>query len=292
MSPTHSNPLVFFITGCSSGFGYALARIAASAGHKVIASSRNPSKTPKLVSEIKSISTCDWIPFDATWPASRIDSTLASLESKHGPIDVLINNAGYAVLSTVEDLSEESARAQLDTNFFGPFNTIKAVLPGMRERKSGTIVNFSSIGGLRAAPTSSLYGGSKFLLEGFSEALAQEVAPFGVRVLIVEPGAFRSDFLTGNNMMAVSVSEAYKGTPAEISIQKYRDMNGKQEGDVEKGAQRVYEVIVGEGMAKGKGQYLRLPLGNDCLQQARVKLNGVLENLEAYEEIAKSTAHA
>ena len=196
------------------------------------------------------------------------------------------------MLSTVEDLTEDSARAQLDTNFFGPFNTIKAVLPGMRERQSGTIVNFSSIGGLRAAPTSSLYGGSKFLIEGFSEALSQEVAPFGVRVLIVEPGAFRSDFMTGGNMKTVSVSDAYRGTVAEATLQKYQDLDGKQEGDVEKGAHRVYEVIVGEGMAKGKQQYLRLPLGDDCLKQARMKLNGVLENLEAYEDIARSTAHA
>lgn len=290
MASTTNKSLLFFITGCSSGFGYALARIAASSGHRVVATSRNPAKTPKLVSEIKSYPKCDWIAFDATWPADRINSTITEIQSQHGPIDVLINNAGYALFSTVEDMSESAARTQLDTNFFGPFNTIKAVLPTMRERKSGTIVNFSSIGGIRSLANSSLYGGSKFLFEGFSESLSQEVEPFNIRVLIVEPGAFRSDFLSSTNFQMTPTSEGYKGTMAATVMQKYKEMDGQQGGDVNKGAQRVYEVVMGEGMAKGKKWHLRLPLGEDCLQQARDHHKQVLENFDACEEIAKSTS--
>ena len=196
----------------------------------------------------------------------------------------------------------------METNYFGPLKTIQAVLPGMRSRRNGMIINISSIAGLTALPSAGLYASSKFALEGktaatpvlahislrlviaLSEALSAEVAEFNVRVLIVEPGAFRTNFLVPGNTNMVPLNEAYIGTATDKTLKVYSEMNGKQGGDVEKGCQRIYEVAMGEGMAKGKKEYLRLPLGVDSLKRARVKLETMTETMNDLEEIAKSTA--
>lgn len=177
----------------------------------------------------------------------------------------------------------------MDANFFGPFKVIQAVLPSMRARRSGTIVNVTSIGGLRAIPTAGLYGSSKHALEGLSESLVAEVADFGIRVLIVEPGAFRTNFLGQGAVTYVPLSDAYKGTTADKLMQCLENSNGKQLGDPNKGAERIFEVVMGEGMAEGKKQHLRLPLGSDCIRNARAKFDMLREAFDDYEEIAVST---
>jgi len=177
----------------------------------------------------------------------------------------------------------------METNFLGPFKIIQAVLPGMRERKRGTIVNVSSIGGLRALPAVSMYSASKYALEALSESLAAEVADFGIRLFIVEPGGFKTNFMSAGAIEYVPMSEQYKGTAVETTFEKFRDMEGKQVGDPDKGCQNIFEVVMGEGMAREKKEYLRLPLEKDCVVQARAKFRLLEETFDAMEEIASST---
>ena len=279
------------ITGCSSGFGLSLVQRFLKSGHNVIATSRNPDRTPDLVKEVDNHSSkCGrWIQLDVTWPQTKLTATVTEAANIFGPIDVLINNAGYSVMGAVEDIDEEKAKTQFETNYWGAMRMIKAVLPSMRERKMGAIVNVSSIGGLDCLATSGVYGASKFALEGMSESLAQEVASFNIRVLIVEPGGFRTNFLGANATQPTPASSAYKGTIVDIVSQKFKEMDGKQGGDTEKGAERIYEFIVGEGMGKGKTNYLRLPIGSDCYERGTKALRSKLENLEALKNVAYST---
>lgn len=163
------------------------------------------------------------------------------------------------------------------------------VLPGMRVRKLGVIVNLSSTAGLRAAPTYGHYSASKFALEAVSEGLSQEVADFNIRIQLVEPGAFRTSFLTQDSIQFAPLSEPYKGTSAEHTLNVLRNMDGKQAGDPVKAAERIYEVVTCRGMAEGRTPNLRLPLGSDCLQVVREKLERVRQNFEQFEDIAAST---
>ena len=163
-------PKTFLVTGCSAGFGQAFCRLILSKGDNVIATSRNPSKNPDLVDSINNDPSGRgrWIKLDVTSSQAEITKTFAEAAKLFGPIDVLINNAGYSVMGSIEDMDEDKARTQFDTNYWGPMRTIKAALPSMRERKTGTIVNISSIAGLNALATSGVYGGSKIALEGKS----------------------------------------------------------------------------------------------------------------------------
>lgn len=167
---------------------------------------------------------------------------------------------------------------------------MQAVLPGMRDRKSGTIVNISSISGLRALPCGSIYAASKHALEGTSESLAQEIAPFNIRILIVEPGAFCTNFLGQDATWYQPLRNEYRGTLVDSVLDRLRRSDGKQQGDPEKGAERIYEVVMGEGMAKGRPEYLRLPLGAEGLKNARAKANQLMETFDALEDIALSTS--
>ncbi|KAL3421763.1 short-chain dehydrogenase/oxidoreductase [Phlyctema vagabunda] len=154
---------VWFITGCSTGFGGTLAQIALKSGHRVIATSRSPSKTPELIQQIESLGG-KYLQLDVCSP--DLGTLLDEATAVYGRIDILVNNAGNALLGALETLSDEECRAQMETNFFAPLNIIRHVLPAMRERKSGVIVNISSTAGIEARATRSMYSGSKFALEG------------------------------------------------------------------------------------------------------------------------------
>lgn len=165
--------LTWLITGCSSGIGLHLAKYALSQGHNVIATSRNPSKSPDLVKEITSSPNGKWIALDVTSPLSDLQDAIAQakkLFGSSGTIDVLVNNAGYGLLGAFEDISEDKFRLNFETNVFGTMKLMKAMLPGMRERGAGTIVNVSSIAGLVARPTCTSYAGSKYAVEGTSSS--------------------------------------------------------------------------------------------------------------------------
>ncbi|PKY00154.1 NAD(P)-binding protein, partial [Aspergillus campestris IBT 28561] len=281
-------PLVWFITGGSSGFGYYLALHALAAGHQVIATARNVTKSAQTVQDIEAKGG-KVIELDVT-KGETIRETVHHAESIYGHIDVLVNNAGFSVLGAVEDITPEEAVSQFETNFFGPLRLIQAALPSMRARGTGTIVNVSSVAGQDALPTCGLYAASKFALEGLSETLSREVAQFGLSVLIVEPGAFKTNFLDAARKTDVGLSEPYRGGIVETVLGKFDPARGLPKGDPVKGVARVFGAVTGEGVAGDlKGRILRLPLGPDCVGRIEGKLKSVSGDLEAAREVAMGT---
>ncbi|KAL6234343.1 hypothetical protein BDW75DRAFT_231194 [Aspergillus navahoensis] len=288
MSPTWSP--TWFITGVSSGFGLDLALLALSSGHKVIGTVRNASKSSSAVAAIKAKGG-EVLALDVT-KADAVPGVVDKANALYGGIDILVNNAGYSLLGAVEDMTDDEAKLQLETNFFGPLRLIRAFLPTLRSRKNGnaTIVNISSIAGQDAQPTCGLYAASKFALEGLSEALAREVAPFNISVLIVEPGAFRTNFLSAVQKTETPLSESYKGGPVDIVLHKFEAAQGKQRGDPAKAVKRVFEVVTGTGEAGAlKGKILRLPLGPDCVERIEGKMARLQSDLDAARGVAMGT---
>jgi NAD(P)-dependent dehydrogenase (short-subunit alcohol dehydrogenase family) len=283
--PATSSP-VWFITGCSSGFGASLAQLVLSRGHRLIATSRTPSKTPSLVTQITSAGG-HWLPLDVTSPSAP--SVVHTALSIYGHIDYFVNNAGYSLIGAIESFSEAEYRQQMEANFFAPLRLIQTILPSMRERKSGCIVNFSSTAGLDGFVAFGMYSASKFALEGMSESLAKEVAEFGIRVVIVEPGAFRSTFLDNFVLSEKGVGEAYKDTVVGEQMKTFKEWSGKQPGDVEKGVQRIFEVVTGTGLGKGKEGYLRCPLGRDWAETVQRKIVDLEKTKTVFEDIWNST---
>ncbi|KAL4741090.1 hypothetical protein BDV11DRAFT_183758 [Aspergillus similis] len=280
----------WFITGASSGFGLDLALLALSSGHKVIATVRNVSKSSSAVAAIKAKGG-EVLELDVT-KADTIAGVVKKANTIYGGVDILVNNAGYSLLGAVEDMTDEEAKLQLETNFFGPFRLIRSFLPTLRSRQNGsaTIVNVSSVAGQDAQPTCGLYAASKFALEGLSEALAREVAPFNISVLIVEPGAFRTNFLSAMQKTETPLSEQYRGGPVDIVMGKFEAAQGKQRGDPRKAVQRVFEVVTGTGEAGAlKGKILRLPLGPDCVERIEGKMGRLQSDLDAARGVAMGT---
>lgn len=278
---------VWFITGCSSGFGLGLARLALQAGHKVIATSRTPSKTPELVSEISSLGGT-WLALDVCSPS--LSQILDHALSVHGHIDYLVNNAGSSLLGPLEDISDTEARSIMDINFFAPLNIIRHVLPSMRARRSGTIVNISSTQGLVAYPCTGIYAASKHALEGASEALSQEVAPFNIRVLIIEPGGFNTNFASSIATPAKPLSSDYVGTPVERVMKGIASLPGNLFGDTEKACRAIFDVATKTGLSgELKEEYLRIPLGSDCAGRLRRMVEVLGRTLDGTKPVWEST---
>ena len=196
--PKTSHPLVILITGCSSGFGLLTAARLASRGHHVIATMRDLNKSGVLREEVsKRGGQVDILPLDVT-DKSTIKAAVTEIGAKHGNIDVLVNNAGYGLSGFFEDLTEEEIRHQMETNFFGVQNVTREVIPLMRTKRKGKIINISSIAGINASPAFSAYNASKWALEGFSESLRHEMKFFGIDVLLVEPGTYKTKIFYEN----------------------------------------------------------------------------------------------
>ena len=222
-----TNKPVWFITGCSTGFGRELAKLILSKGWNAVITARNIDQVKDLAEGYEK--TALVLPLDVNDKA-QVSAAVAKAEETFGKIDVLVNNAGYGYFSSVEEGEEEKIRAQFETNFFGLVMMIQAVLPGMRKNHSGCIVNFSSIGGLRAFTATGYYHATKFAVEGLSESLSQEVAPLGIKVLIVEPGPFRTDW-AGRSTSRIPVQIAdYEGTVG-TRMKASKNGSGKQQGD-------------------------------------------------------------
>jgi len=281
-----STPIVWFITGASSGLGAALAIKALNAGHKVIATARDPSKASQTYPEIAKLGGT-WIQLDVT--AADVEAKLVEATKVYGRLDVVVNNADYSLLGACEDINDTEAHLQLETNFFGPLKVIRSALPTLRAQKSGTIVNISSVAGFDGLPTCSLYAGSKFALEGLSEALSRELTPFNIRVLLINPGTFRTNFLTAFVPNSSGVSDPYQTGPVGDTMKYFETMAGKQRGDAEKAALRMFEVITGTGMGKELGQVMRVPLGTDAVQRLEAKIEQLKGDLEVARGVALST---
>ncbi|HEY3651245.1 MAG TPA: oxidoreductase [Streptosporangiaceae bacterium] len=273
----NGNGRVWFITGTSSGFGRTLAEAALARGERVVATARDVTAVHDLADSAVVA------PLDVTAPASiraAVDTALAA----YGRIDVLVNNAGYGLVGAVEELSDEQTRKVLETNVFGVLAVTRAVLPHFRERRSGHIVQLSSVGGVVATPGHAIYAASKFALEGLSEALAGEVATLGIRVSIVEPGPFRTDF-AGRSMVFSDPIDDYRETAAKHIRARFADHSGQQPNDPARAAEAIFKLVDTEDSP------LRLPLGPEAVGAIRKKLENQLADLAAWEAVAVDTRY-
>jgi len=246
---------VWLITGSSRGLGRGLAEATLVAGHRLVATARDPARLADLVERYP-----DQIrPFalDVTDPHAACDAVSAAIES-FGRLDVLVNNAGYGNVSPIEDTSLAEFRAQIETNLFGVINVTKAAIPRMREQGSGHIIQLSSVGGRVGAMGRAPYSTAKWGIEGFSEVLAKEVGPLGIKVTIIEPGGFRTDFAGSSTTLEEGRPEYDSTVGAAARFQ--RDYNGSQPGDPAKAAAVILQVA---GM---EDPPLRLLLGSDAVR--------------------------
>ncbi|OBG73690.1 MULTISPECIES: oxidoreductase [unclassified Mycobacterium] len=267
----------WLITGCSTGFGRELARAALQAGHSVVVTARRAEAVRDFVDEFGDRAVA--VALDVT-DAGQIAGAVAAAEQAYGGIDVLVNNAGHGYLSAVEEGEDAEVRKLFDVNYFGAVDMIKAVLPAMRARGSGHIVNISSMTGLVANPPNAYYSSTKFALEAVSEALAAEVRPLGIKVTAIEPGAFRTDW--------ASRSMKESGTP----IADYADVKARKDlikqfadhlpGDPRKVAEAVLLVTTLDEPP------LRLLLGRDVLKAMRDKIAALSASIDEWETVTKN----
>ena len=270
---------VWLITGCSSGFGRAIAETALECGDRVVATARRP-EVLKDLAEGAPEGAVHTMQLDVTNP-EQIRRTVDEVVGHLHRIDVLVNNAGHGQVGAVEETTEEELRAIFDVHFFGPAALTRAVLPTMRRQRSGAIVQMSSFGGQVSYPGFSAYCATKFALEGFSEALASEVAPHDIKVLIVEPGAFRTNFSGGGLVQSKPIPE-YEETVGPTR-QMITGIDGTQPGDPTKAAQAILAALDAEETP------LRLPLGADAVEGIQNKLSSVREEMERWEEVLLAT---
>jgi NAD(P)-dependent dehydrogenase (short-subunit alcohol dehydrogenase family) len=271
---------VWFITGGSSGFGEALTTAILQRGDKVAATFRKAEQASLFT--LQADGNGLGIVLDVT-NSAQIPSAVQQAVQEFGKIDVLVNNAGYGTIGAIEEFSMDEIRQQMETNFFAALALTKEVLPLMRNNKSGHVIQISSAAGFKATGGFGIYNASKFALEGFSEALAQEVAPFGIRVVIVEPGPFRTKFASTSVKLADKRMDEYKTTPVAQMYHYISRIDGRQEGDPVKGATAIVDYV------HNNNAPLRLPLGKHSLDAIRAKLTAVEKDLQANESIALRT---
>lgn len=271
----NKNAPVWFITGCSTGFGRELAKLLLDKGYHTVITARDPKKIKDLANGHEDNALV--LKLDVTDKAQVTDAVKQTLD-RFGKIDVLVNNAGYGYFTSIEEGEEEKIRDQFETNFFGLVSMTQAVLPHMRERRKGHIVNFSSIGGLRAFTSTGFYHATKFAVEGLSESLSQEVAPLGIKVLLVEPGPFRTDWAGRSTARTETQLDDYKDTVGKRMATSLEG-SGKQVGDPVRGSQAIIDAVE-DGDTK-----LRLLLGKIALDLANEKLDMLKQNFEAYKDL-------
>jgi NAD(P)-dependent dehydrogenase (short-subunit alcohol dehydrogenase family) len=274
------DPQVWFVTGASSGFGRHLTEAAAAAGDPVVAAVRRPEALSDLVAAFPGL--VDPIELDVT-DVDRIDAAVAGAIERHGRIDVLVNNAGRTQVGAVEETTPDELRALFDLHLFGPAALTRAVLPHMRERGGGAVVMMSSVGGQVAMPGFGAYCATKFGLEGLAEALAAEVAPFGIRVLVVEPGAFRTNLFGPGAAYLSAENPAYADT-AGATRRMVQGGDGSQLGDPAKAAAAIRAALAADAPP------LRLPLGADAVGAIRGHLETVGAELDTWEHLSRDTA--
>ncbi len=264
---------IWFITGCSTGFGRELARILLRRGHGVAVTARNPATLDEFAADANAFVAA----LDVTIPA-QINDVVHRAEAHFGRIDVLVNNAGYGYLSALEEGEDEEVRAMFETNLFGLANMTKAVLPGMRARRSGHVVNISSMGGLVGFPGIGYYNATKFAVEGLSEALARETAPLGIKVTIVEPGPFRTDW-AGRSLKTPKNAIADYAASAGARRAAVQSYSGTQQGDPVRGAEAIIQAV------ESAEPPLHLLLGRPAYDMAGAKLKEFQAEMEKWREV-------
>ncbi|KAF8647533.1 hypothetical protein AX16_006640 [Volvariella volvacea WC 439] len=278
-----SQPLVWVITGTSTGIGKALALVALKRGDKVIATGR--ARSFHQLDALKAQG-ADILELDVTSPLETLHEIAKKAVAIHGRVDVLVNNAGYVLFGAIEENTPEETLDQFNTNFFGALNVTRAFLPYMRERRTGTIVFSGSMAGWLSCPFSALYAASKFALRGVNQSLHDEISPFGLRSVCVDFGFFRTPFLTPGHR-----------TPLTPRIDAYRPMieekeagvegeNGNQLGDPEKGAHIIVDLVHGTGVAEGKEWPVSLALGSDSYAARKEESEKVLKGDEIWKDVS------
>ncbi|KAK0267196.1 hypothetical protein LTR35_016471 [Friedmanniomyces endolithicus] len=278
-----STTLTWLITGASSGQGAEISLGALRAGHSVVATARNTAAGKAAYPDIEKLGGI-WATLDVTEESAQ--STVEKLVDQHS-VNVVVNNAGYGLRGVLEDLNMQQIRSQMETNFFGALAVTKGAIPHFRQHRTGTIVMISSASGFSGTPSQSMYSGSKFALEGVSESIAEELAPFGIRVLMVELGAYRTPFQNAVDKPADVMSEPYKGTISDKTAQRITAGHGRQAGDPVKAAQAIVEIVTGTGRGADLSDVLRLPLGRDAVTRAQVKMKSFSHDMEKGRELAE-----
>lgn len=273
------NKRVWLITGCSTGFGRELVKVVAAKGEVVIGTVR---KTDQIM-ELEAIhpELVKGIVLDVQ-NQDNIDEASKFLEKEFGRLDVLVNNAGYGTLGSIEETSEEEIQRQFDVNVFGCLRMIKLALPFMRKQRSGHILNITSIAGLNGFPGVGIYNGSKFALEGIGEALAAETKHIGIHVTNIEPGPFRTDWAGRSATFNESKIEEYKETAAK-NMDSIREVSGNQIGDPIKAVNAMYEVT------KLKNPPVHLPLGGPAYQRIQIRLKEFKEEIDQFQYLGRPT---
>jgi len=266
------NP-VWLITGCSTGFGRELAKLVLARGWRAVVTARDPAAVADLVAgcEDRAIA----LALDVT-RREQVAEVVSQARQKFGRIDVLVNNAGYGYLAAIEEGEDDAVRAMFETNVFGLVDMTRAVLPVMREQKSGLIVNISSIGGLASFAATGYYHATKYAVEGLSESLATEVKPLGIGVLIVEPGPFRTNWAGPSIKQSAIQIDDYTATAGERRKQTAA-RSGNQAGDPVRAAQAIIDAALSDQPP------LRLLLGKMALDLARRKLDTMRGDFDAWE---------
>ncbi|GAB3562437.1 oxidoreductase [Spirosoma luteolum] len=275
---TQQHAPVWFITGCSTGFGRELATLVLKRGWNAVITARHPDQLTDLASHYPD--TALVLPLDVT-KADQIQAAVANANDTFGRIDVLVNNAGYGYFSSIEEGEDAKIRAQFDTNVFGLIAMTQAVLPGMRAQRSGHIVNFSSIGGLVGFTATGFYHATKFAVEGLSESLAKEVEPLGIRVLVVEPGPFRTDWAGRSTARTETALTDYQDTVGKRMDASLAN-SGKQKGDPVRGSQAIIDAV------ESHTPHLRLLLGDMAYKLATEKLDALRDNFTAWKDLSLS----
>ena len=271
---------VWFVTGSSSGFGRAIVLEALQRGDYVVATARKPEVLAELAAQAPERVLLAEL--DVTRP-EQVSAAVAAAIARFGRIDVLVNNAGFSIIGAVEETSEAELRSTMELMFFGAVATTQAVLPLMRERKSGTIVSLTSTGGITTGAGFGAYCAAKHALEGLSECLSLEVKPLGIQVLIVEPGAFRTA-LFGSAFRRMPENPAYASTSGATRAW-VTQAEGRQAGDPAKAARAIATTLA---LSSG-GPELRLPLGSDAVDAIRAKLAFIARDVDTTEQAARAT---
>jgi NAD(P)-dependent dehydrogenase (short-subunit alcohol dehydrogenase family) len=276
----NSDQNVWFVTGASKGLGLSLVKRLLNAGYKVAATSRNLSDLEKAVGNHTNFLPLAVDILNEQSVADSISKTIA----RFGSLDVVVNNAGYGLVGALEELSDAESRQNFDVNVFGSLNVIRQALPQMRKQQSGHFFNIASIGGFTGNfPGFGIYFATKFAVHGFTESLAAEVAPFGIKATIVSPGYFRTNFLEGSSLaVPKNAIEEYKSV-REVQMVHENDINNNQPGDPDKAADVMIEV------AAMPQPPVHLFLGPDAYNLAEVKIKDVQKDLEAVRAIATAT---
>jgi NAD(P)-dependent dehydrogenase (short-subunit alcohol dehydrogenase family) len=271
---------VYFITGTSTGFGRALAEEVLARGDRAVLTARRPETVSELAERHEGAALA--LRLDVTRADERREALRSALE-RFGRVDVLVNNAGQGSLGAAEEFSDEQIRSQFEVNFFGAVEMTRETLPVMRRQGAGHVLNVSSVGGLVAVGGFALYCATKFALEGFSEALRDEVKPHGIRVTIVEPGAFRTDFSGDANMRPASHIADYDPVVEPIRQYLYGN-NGGQPGDPHKAARAMIRAVESDDPP------LRLMLGSDAIGLWETKRAAMDEEFARWREVGMQTA--